>query len=280
MIDPSFWEDEKLGSCEPIARLLFMGLISQADDEGRLKGHPSLIRSTVFPYDDLITNEIIEGWLEKLASHKLIIRYEIDTQKYILIKNFKKHQTINKPQKSKLPDIPEDYGIDTVVVSEEDGSVPVQKKLIEEKLKEEEVKAKGIESAPEPVTHSTYNDPIKDRLHDLITKCKLKNYNIVAADDIFFFIGKMDIEVIELAIKKAFEKHLNYAINTLLDWMKEGKVKIEDHKPQVGDNDAKKSEGEFRQGQAATDDKSVQAGRTGALPSKWANVVQMQSVSG
>lgn len=282
MIDPSFWDDEKLGECEPVVRLLFMGLISQADDEGRLKGHPSLLRSNIFPYDELtIMADAVDGWLAILEEHKLIRRYEVGRQKYIDVPNFKKHQTINKPQKSKLPEY---YGSTTVVVTEDDGIDPVQKKLKEEKLKEEEVKAKLIESSTEPVivTHSTYNDPIKDKLHDLITKCKIKSYNIIAADDIFFFIGKMDIEVIELAIKKAFEKHLNYAVNTLLDWMKEGKVKIEDHKPQVGDSDAKKHEGQLQHERAAAEDKPITGGAVGWLPSKARdyNVIHLSNVSG
>lgn len=142
MIDPSFWEDEKLGSCEPTNRLLFMGLISQSDDDGRLKGHPSLIRSSIFPYDPDITNEMVETWLEKLADpeHKLIIRYEVDNQKYILIKNFKKHQTINKPQKSKLPEpLPEHYGTTTVMVHDDYVLKEEEEKIREGKLREEEV---------------------------------------------------------------------------------------------------------------------------------------------
>lgn len=141
MIDPSFWVDEKLGTVDPLVRLLFMGLISQADDDGRLNGHPALIRSLIYAYDYEITVNHVEEWLALLSApeRKLIIRYEVDHQKYIWIPNFKKHQTINKPQKSKLPEY---YGNDTVVVDEDDGSDPVQKKLKEEKLKEEEVKEK------------------------------------------------------------------------------------------------------------------------------------------
>ena len=60
MIDPGFWIDEKLGTISPLARLLFMGLISNSDDEGRLPGHPALIKSQVFPYDADITYTIGE----------------------------------------------------------------------------------------------------------------------------------------------------------------------------------------------------------------------------
>src|SRR5690606_18570742 len=109
------------------ARLLFMGLISQSDDEGRLNGHPALIRSLIFPYDHQISVDDVEEWLTLLAAdeRKLIIRYEVDYQKYIWIPNFKKHQTINKPQKSKLPEY---YGNTTVIDGED--YVPKEEKGI------------------------------------------------------------------------------------------------------------------------------------------------------
>ena len=40
MIDPNFWTDEKLGECSIQERLLFMGLISNADDEGYGRANP------------------------------------------------------------------------------------------------------------------------------------------------------------------------------------------------------------------------------------------------
>lgn len=141
MIDPGFWTDEKLGTCSPMARLTFMGVISQADDDGRLNGHPALIRSLLFPYDHDITVDQVEGWLAQLEERRLIIRYQVDGQSYIAVTNFAKHQTINKKTASKLPpppenleessdseSLPEDYGSTTV-------ALPPKRK--EEKRKEE-----------------------------------------------------------------------------------------------------------------------------------------------
>jgi hypothetical protein len=231
MIDPSFWVDEKLGTVDPLVRLLFMGLISQADDDGRLNGHPALIRSLIYPYDHQITLNHVEEWLELLAApeRKLIIRYEVDHQKYIWIHNFKKHQTINKPQKSKLPEY---YCNDTVVVAEGDGTDPVQKKLREEKLREEEEKAKGREeNMPTPD-----DNPHKDRILSLINECNIEKYTLHDLDIIYSYIGVVEIEVIEACIKKAQGKHINYAINTLKGKVQEGVVKKEQlfKHPEVG----------------------------------------------
>lgn len=135
MIDPGFWIDEKLGTMPALARLLFMGIISNSDDEGRLPGHPALIKSQIFPYDSGITVEQVTEWLRILLELEIIMIYTIDGQIYIQIKNFLKHQTINRPTKSKYPE----PSLDTHGGLMED-SLPK-----EDKRREEEDKEKGRE---------------------------------------------------------------------------------------------------------------------------------------
>lgn len=107
MIDPSFWTDEKLGSCSREERLLFMGLISNADDEGRLPGHPALLKATIFPYDTDVGPGEVAAWLGNLAAKGLVVTYEAGGEAVVWVKNFTKHQTIKKPTPSKLPPPPE-----------------------------------------------------------------------------------------------------------------------------------------------------------------------------
>lgn len=155
MIDPSFWTDEKLGTCEPLARLLFAGLISQADDEGRLPGHPALIRSQIFPYDISISIEMIVGWLEQLESKKMIIRYEIDGQSYIAIRNFLKYQMINRPTPSKIPAPPDDSMSDKTIRSNESKKCDEDSLNTHEQLNEDSLN-----------THSEKNRKEKNRKED------------------------------------------------------------------------------------------------------------------
>ena len=107
MLSPEFWTDEKLGDCTRDERLLFMGLISQADDEGRGQGNPKLVKALVFPYDDDITTNMTASMLKRLAAMKLIALYDdgCDHQ-YYWLPRFLKHQVINKPIPSKLPSPP------------------------------------------------------------------------------------------------------------------------------------------------------------------------------
>lgn len=113
MIDPSFWSDEKLGECTRDERLLFMGLISYADDEGYGRANPKLLRSSLFPYDDLRVSDV-QKWLSRLGGLRLIVLYQVNGQTYYHLPNFTKHQTINKPTSSSFPKpdegLPYDYG--------------------------------------------------------------------------------------------------------------------------------------------------------------------------
>ena len=142
MIDPSFWSDEKLGECTIQERFLFMGLVSNADDEGYGRANPKLLRSLIFPYDDLRTSDL-EKWLSRLGGLKLVVLYTVDGQAYYYLPNFSKHQTINSVFPKPLPD---DYGSTTVALREDYGSttggLPEDYRLKEEKRKEEEEKGK------------------------------------------------------------------------------------------------------------------------------------------
>ena len=58
MLDSAIWKNEKFGVMPPMARLLAIGIINQADDQGRGKAHPVYLRSQVFPYDDVTAGQV------------------------------------------------------------------------------------------------------------------------------------------------------------------------------------------------------------------------------
>lgn len=156
MIDPSFWRDEKISKCNFIERLLFIGLWTFAEDDGVGRANPLLIKADVFPYETLREADIKKS-LDKLSSLGLIQLYEVDSQLYYLVSNFKKHQTINKPSQCYLPlppgvdyvlengenssneKLPEHYGSTTTPVTSED-------KLREVKLREDKLNRNNIYS--------------------------------------------------------------------------------------------------------------------------------------
>lgn len=101
-IKPQFWEDEKVARLSPQARLLFLGTWNFADDAGIIKWHPQYIRSRIFPYDDLPLDEIQNLQTEVVQSGFLSI-YSFNDEDYAVVLNFRKHQQINRPQKSTFP---------------------------------------------------------------------------------------------------------------------------------------------------------------------------------
>jgi len=103
MIDPGFWSSQEMGKLSRDARLFYIGLWNHADDEGRTKAHPSLLRSEIFPYDD-VSLEFIANLKKELS--KQVQWYEIKGSQYGWIKEFLDHQTINRPYPSKIPKPP------------------------------------------------------------------------------------------------------------------------------------------------------------------------------
>lgn len=94
-IKPSFFINEELVECHFATRLLFVGLWTLADREGRLEDKPKKIKMALFPADNLD----IEFSLNELVEHGFIVRYEIDGEKYIQVLAFKKHQNPHRDEK-------------------------------------------------------------------------------------------------------------------------------------------------------------------------------------
>lgn len=95
-IKPGFFANEKLGELEPRARLLFVGLWTLADREGRLEDRPRRIRAQLFGYEDTVDVD----HLLNLLVPEFIQRYEIAGERYIVVLNWSKHQ---KPHHMELP---------------------------------------------------------------------------------------------------------------------------------------------------------------------------------
>lgn len=101
-IKPSFWADADVADLSRDARLLLVGLISMADDDGRFLASSSAIRGYVFPHD-AITETRLQSWLEEIANTEIVRFYTTGKRLYGYFPNYRKHQRISKPQPSPLP---------------------------------------------------------------------------------------------------------------------------------------------------------------------------------
>lgn len=102
-IKPSFWSDATMSSTSIPARLLAIGLISFADDEGRFIASPGAILGYVFPLDATVSLAKVKAWRDELAKHGAIELYTIDGYEYGCWPNWLKHQVINRSRPSTFP---------------------------------------------------------------------------------------------------------------------------------------------------------------------------------
>jgi hypothetical protein len=103
-IKPGFFLNDELAECSPLARLLFAGLWTIADREGRLEDRPRRIKAAVLPYDDCDVDELLDA----LDTKGFIVRYEVDRERYIVIPTWHDHQKPDARERaSTIPALPE-----------------------------------------------------------------------------------------------------------------------------------------------------------------------------
>ena len=105
-IKPEFQQSESMGRVSRDARLLFIQLWTFADDTGKARASSRMLASALFPYDDDAPHQI-DGWLAELEREHCIRRYVVDGSTYLEIVNWEKHQRVDKPTPSRLPEFRE-----------------------------------------------------------------------------------------------------------------------------------------------------------------------------
>ena len=83
-VPPEFCNDDLLESCSALAALLLYRLISQADDQGRLPGHPKHVKGVCFPMRD-ISERKVGATLDELVNACFVIRYSVGTRIFLQI---------------------------------------------------------------------------------------------------------------------------------------------------------------------------------------------------
>jgi hypothetical protein len=97
-IKPEFFDDPKIGRLSQASRLCFIGLLTQADREGRIEDEPARLKVRILPYDDLEMDAV----LADLCVAGVILRYEASGKRVIQIRTFEKHQ---RPHPKEAPSL-------------------------------------------------------------------------------------------------------------------------------------------------------------------------------
>ncbi|MER7000717.1 hypothetical protein [Streptomyces sp. NPDC000410] len=104
---PEAFTSESLAQVSVYAERTFFGLISRADDHGRLRDQPAALCGELWAVRGGRTPVDVEDDLIQLAAANLICRYEDDEGKrYLHIVTWYRHQKINRASRSRLPECP------------------------------------------------------------------------------------------------------------------------------------------------------------------------------
>ena len=116
-IKPEALQHRKLGKVSDRALRLWLGMLTQADDEGRLVADADHLRVIGFGYQPRVRAHHIDAALDELTRLGLVRCYGLNGTRYADFPSWKDHQKISHPTPSILPAfdpahalIPEDSG--------------------------------------------------------------------------------------------------------------------------------------------------------------------------
>ena len=93
-IHPGIWTDEAFMSLSAYARLLLMGIWTEAFDDGVFEWKPLTLKARIFPVDSVDVNEL----LLELVHNGLVSRIDAHPKRPGVIRNFQRYLSICGPQ--------------------------------------------------------------------------------------------------------------------------------------------------------------------------------------
>ncbi len=104
-IKPEVNDDEAVASLSSDAWRLWVSMWTLADDEGNLRASVRQLKAKVFwAYEPAVS---VETMLSELQAVNRIDLYVVRGEQFAHVKNWKRHQKIDKPQPGKVPGIEE-----------------------------------------------------------------------------------------------------------------------------------------------------------------------------
>ena len=147
MIDPNIWMSEDFSRLSSLSKLVFIGLFSQADDEGRGRAKPIYIKSVLFPYDEGMRLIDIEKSLSEIGANMSVTFYESNGNQYYSLDNWSKWQKVEKAYKSQFPEPSEPFPERSPTIPR---TFPNHSLLREENTREENIREESASDKPPP----------------------------------------------------------------------------------------------------------------------------------
>lgn len=108
-VKPEWLEDEVLALASSDARVLSIALLLVADDHGRGRANKLMLAGQVFPGKPL---ETLARALEELRRARYVHLYEVEGQSYFAVRNWLKHQRVDKPSGPRVPLPPKETSVE------------------------------------------------------------------------------------------------------------------------------------------------------------------------
>lgn len=199
MISPEIWDSENFSKLSILARLVFIGMISNADDEGRGKAKAAFLKSKLFPYDESMRVADVESALDEVAENMSVTMYSHDGNEYYSFDNWKKWQRVDKPSPSNIiPYDSESCNIIRGTFREHSPNVPrtLPPNIIEKKKNRKEDKTTEDNTAPPVAVPQKIIDAFQNNIAPLTP---------IVMQAIADWLDDVDADMIEWAIREAAE---------------------------------------------------------------------------
>lgn len=105
-LKPEHKQHRKVGMLTDREYRLWVGMITEADDEGRLVADAAWLRGVIFTYQPRVTITQVSDALVALSKTGLVKLYTVEDTRYAQFPSWTDHQRINRPSPSKLPTCP------------------------------------------------------------------------------------------------------------------------------------------------------------------------------
>ena len=93
LVTSEIFRNDKVAELDFVGRLFFIGLITNADDDGRIKGSVKYLKANIFPYDNITLEQIME-YKKQCHSLGIALSYNVNGVEVIILPSWTKHQTI------------------------------------------------------------------------------------------------------------------------------------------------------------------------------------------
>ncbi len=199
MISPEIWDSENFSKLSILARLVFIGMFSNADDEGRGKAKAAFLKSKLFPYDESMRVADVESALDEVAENMSVTMYSHDGNEYYSFDNWKKWQRVDKPSPSNIiPYDSESCNIIRGTFREHSPNVPrtLSPNKIEKKKNRKEDKTTEDNTAPPVAVPQNIIDAFQNNIAPLTP---------IVMQAIADWLDDVDADMIEWAIREAAE---------------------------------------------------------------------------